>query len=90
MDKQLPGRLRDVQVVLKELVDGKQRLLVQGVNGVLLEDLLEEHLAEGGGKLVDQPPNAQVLIVDDILLGVKDLAHLNGDLGLLVALTFDY
>ena len=67
-------------------MDGEQGLLVQGVNGVLLEDLLEEHLAQGGGQLVDQPADAQVLIVDDILFRVEDLAHLNGDLGLLIAL----
>ena len=64
----------------------KKCLLVQGVNGVLLEDLLEEHLAERGGKLVDQPPDAQILIVDNILLRVEDLAHLNGNLGFLIAL----
>ena len=86
VDEELPGGLGDVQVVLEELVDGEEGLLVQGVDGVLLEDLHQEHLTQGSGELVDQPPDAQVLIVDDILLRVEDLAHLNGDLGLLVAL----
>ena len=35
VDEELPGRLGDVQVVLKELVDGEERLLIQGVDGVL-------------------------------------------------------
>ena len=53
MDKELPGRFRHVQVVLEELVDSQQSLLIQGVNGVLLKDLLEEHLAQDGGQLID-------------------------------------
>ena len=32
VDEQLPGRLRDVQVVFKEFVDGEQRLLIEGWN----------------------------------------------------------
>ena len=67
-------------------MDGEERLLVQCVDGVLFEHLLEEHLAQGGGQLIDQPADAQILIVDDVLLRVKDLAHLNGDLCLLIAL----
>ena len=67
-------------------MDGEQRLLVQGVDGVLLEDFLQEHLAQRGGQLIDQPADAQVLVVDDVLLRIEDLAHLDGDLGLLIAL----
>ena len=48
VDEQLPGSLGHVQVVFKELVDGEQSLLVQSVDGVLLKDLLEEHLAQDG------------------------------------------
>ena len=86
MDKQLSGRLGHVQVVFEELVDGKQGLLVQRVNGIFLEDLLEEHFAQGRGQLINQAADTQILIIDDVLLGVEDLAHLNGDLGLLIAL----
>ncbi|MPM26155.1 hypothetical protein SDC9_72656 [bioreactor metagenome] len=67
-------------------MDGEQRLLVQRVNGILLEDLLQEHLAQCGGKLIDQTADAEVFIVDDVFLRVKDLAHLNGDLRLLIGL----
>ena len=42
VDKELSGGLGDIQVVLKELVDGEQSLLIQGVDGVLLEDLGQE------------------------------------------------
>ena len=49
VDEELPGGLGHVQVVLEELVDGEQGLLVQGVDGVFLENLLEEHLAQDGG-----------------------------------------
>ena len=86
MDKQLAGRFRHVQVVLKELVDGKQGFLIQCVDGVLLEHLLQKHLAQRGGQLVDQAADAQVLIVDDIALGVEHLPYFDGDLGLLVGL----
>ena len=55
MDEQLPGSLGHVQVVFKELVDGEQSLLVQSIDGVLLKDLLEEHLAQDGRQLIDQP-----------------------------------
>lgn len=49
VDEQLPSGLGDVQVVLKELVDGEQRLLIQRIDGVLLEHLLQEHLTQGVG-----------------------------------------
>ena len=84
VDKELPSRLGYVQVVLKELVDGEQGLLVQGVDGVLLKHLLKEHLAQGGGQLVDQPADTQILVIDDALLRVEHPAHVDGDPRLLV------
>ena len=86
MDKQLAGRFRHVQVVLKELVDGKQGFLIQCVDGVLLEHLLQKHLAQRGGQLVDQAADTQILVVDHVALGVEHLTHFDGDLGLLVGL----
>ena len=56
MDKQLPGGLRHVQVVLEELVDGEQGLLIQRIDGVLLEHLTQEDLTQGGGRLIYQLP----------------------------------
>ena len=49
VDEQLSGRLRHVQVVLKELVDGEQSLVIQRVDGVLFEHFLQEHFTQGGG-----------------------------------------
>ena len=86
MNKQLTRRLGYVQVVLKELVDGEQRLLVQCIDGVLLEHLLQEHLAQGSRQLIDQPANTQIFVVDDVALRIEHLADLDGDLGLFVAL----
>ena len=49
MDKEFPGRLRDIQVVFKEALDGKEGFLIERVDGALLEHLAQEHLAQGGG-----------------------------------------
>ena len=84
MDKKLPGRLRHIEIVLKELIDGKQSLLIQSINGILFKYLLEKHLTHRGGQLVNEPSNPQVLIVNDGPLGVEHLTHVNGHLGLLV------
>ena len=86
VDKELPGGLGDVQVVLKELVDGEQGLLVKRIDGILLEHLAEEDLAQCGRQLVDQAADAQVFVVDDALFGVEHLAHVNGGLGFLVGI----
>ena len=67
VDKQLSGSLGNIQVVLKELVDGEQGFLIQGIDGVLLKHLRQEDLAQGGGQLINQAAQAQVLIVDDAL-----------------------
>ena len=51
----------------------------------LLEHFLQEHLADGGGQLVNQAGDAQVVVADDLLFGVEHLADLHGDLGFLEA-----
>ena len=84
MDEQLPGRLRNVQVILEKPVNGEQRLFIQRVNGVLLENLLQKHLAKRRRQLVNQPANAQVFIVNHILLRIENLAHVNGNLRFLI------
>ena len=58
MNKQLPGSLGNIQIVLKELVDGKERFLIQAINGALLEDFTEENLAKSGGQLINQTADA--------------------------------
>ena len=82
MYKQLTGRLRDIQVVLKEALDGKQRLVVQGLDRAALKDLFEEHFAQGRRQLIDQTRNAQIVIADDGALRIEHLADLQSNLRL--------
>ena len=86
MHEQLARRFREDKVVLEELVDRKERLLVERVDGVLLEDLLQEHLAQRRRQLVDEAADAEILVADDVLLRVEDLADLDGHLRFLVGL----
>ncbi len=64
-------------------MNGKEGFLIQTVNGAPLEHLFQEHIAQGGGQLVDQPGNTQILVTDNGLLRVKHLAHFQRNLGLL-------
>ena len=80
MDKQAAAGLRHIQVVLEEALDGEQGLLIQALDAALLEHLTQEHLAHGGGQLIDQACNAQIIVADDLLFGVEHLAHFHGDL----------
>ena len=84
VDEQLAGRFGDVQIVLKELVDREQRLLIERVDGVLLEHLGQEDLAERRRELIDQAADAEIFIVDDRFFRLKDLTDLNGDLRFLI------
>ena len=72
VDEELSGGLGHIQVVLKELVDGEEGLLIQRINGVLLEDFRQENLAQSSGQLVNQAADSQVLIVHDALFRVKE------------------
>ena len=73
VDKQLTGSFRNVQIVLKELVDGEESFLIQRIDGILLEYLGQENAAQGGRQLIDQAADTQIFIVDDAALGVKHL-----------------
>ena len=64
-------------------MDGEQRLMIQRINGASLEHFLQKRLAEGGGQLVDQPGNTQVVVADDGLVGIEDFSHFQSDLGFL-------
>ena len=37
MDKQLTGGFGNIQIVLEELIDGKERFLIQGINRILFD-----------------------------------------------------
>ena len=44
--EQLSGSFRYIQIVFKELLDGEQSLLIQALDGTLLEYFLEEHFTQ--------------------------------------------
>jgi hypothetical protein len=79
--------LRDVSETLrlfsKKRWMVKERLLIERIYGALLENFLEEHLAQRRGQLIDEPRDAEIVVADDVLLGVENLADLEGDLRLL-------
>ncbi len=82
--EELSRGLGDVQVVLEEALDCHKGFAVERIEASVLEDLLEEHLAKGRGKLIDKSADAEILIADDVLFGVEYLSDLKGDLSLLV------
>ena len=59
VDEQLSRRFGEDEVVLEELVDRKERLLVERVDGVLLEDLLQEHFAQCRRQLINEAADAE-------------------------------
>ena len=85
MHIELARRLGDVEVVLEEAVDRVERVVVERFDRVFLERLGEEHFAQRDRQLIDDAADAEVLIVDDGLLVFEDLAHVDGDLRLFVA-----
>ena len=84
MDEQLARRFREDQVILEELVDREERLLVERIDRVLLENLLQEHFAQRRRQLIDQAADAEIFIADDIFFRIKDLADLDGHLRFLI------
>ena len=76
--KQLTGSFRNVQIVLKELINGEEGLLIQRIDGILLEHLRQEDIAQGSGQLIDQTADTQIFIIDDALFGIENLAYLDG------------
>ena len=71
VDEQLARRFREDQVILEELVDREERLLVERIDRVLLENLLQEHFAQCRRQLINNAADAEVVIVDDRLLVFK-------------------
>ena len=84
MDEQLARGLGHVQAVLEELVDRGDRLLVELVRIPALEDLADEHFAQGDRKLVDEPPDAQLIIRDDRVIFKEYLTDVERHLRFLV------
>ncbi len=82
--EQLPGGFGHVQVVLEEALNGHEGFSVQRVQAAILEDLLQEHFAQGGRQLINQTADAQVFVADDILFRIEYLADLQGHLCFLI------
>ncbi len=82
VNKELSRCFGNIEVVLKELLDGEEGFVIEGINGSLLEYLFEEHLAQSGGELIDKAGNTEVIIGNDCPLGIKYLTDLEGNLRL--------
>ena len=74
--EELTGGFGNVEVVLKERLNGLQRFTVERLEATALEYLLQKHFAKCGGQLIDQTANAEILIADDVLFVLKNLADL--------------
>ena len=78
---QLSGCLRYVQIILKEFVDGGQRLLIEIIRRFSLKNLTYEHLTERNRQLIDQSSDPQSTEGNHVFLPCKDLAHVQRQLG---------
>lgn len=76
MDVELSGGLRDIQVVLEELIDRRQCFFIELIRGSILEDLLDEHLAEGNRKLVDQTTDTKYRVCNNGMFLEEDLTYI--------------
>ena len=63
--KELTGGFGNVKIVFKEALNGHQRFAVKRLEALLLEYLLQEHLAKRGGQLIDQTADTKILVIDD-------------------------
>ena len=81
---ELPRSLRHVEVIVKELLHGRQDLVIQIVWNVIPKDLFHENAAQIDRKLVDQTPYSKSVVGADRLLHIKDHAHIARHFRLLV------
>ena len=77
MNIKLSGGLGHIQAVLKELVDGSQCLLVELVRRLSVKYLADKHFAQRNGQLINQTSDTQVVVSDNVLIGVENLATSN-------------
>ena len=81
--EQLSGGLGYIQVVLKELLDGEECLVVEGLDAALLEYFFEEGVAESCGEMIDKSCDTEVIVAYDVLVRIEYLADLKCGLSLL-------
>ncbi len=84
MDKKLPRSFRHIQGILKELIDCCQCLLIKLIRTSAVKNLLNEHLAQRNGQLINQTADTQFTVGNDIPFIKKDFTHIESHLGLLV------
>ena len=84
MYEKLSGGFGNVKIVIEEALNCHQSLTVERFEASLLENLLKEHFAKSGGKLVDKSADSEVLVADDVLLSLKYLTYVESYLSLLV------
>ena len=74
VNKQLAGCFRDIQVVLKETLNGKQCFVIEALDASALEHFMQESLAEGCRQVINQAGNAEIIIADNNLVRIEYLA----------------
>ena len=57
--------------------------MIQRINAATLEHLVQECLAQCGRQMIDQAGDAQIVVADNCLIGIKYLAHFQCHLRLL-------
>ena len=87
VNEQLARSLGYIQVVLKELVDRGQRLLVEFIWALVLENFPDEHSAKRNRQLVYKSSDTQLVIRNDLLVIKENLADIQRHLGFLVGMT---
>src|SRR5699024_9011020 len=63
---------------LKEFIDSHQSLLIEVIRRFVLKDLLDKHLAQRDGQLIDQTSDSQRAICDHIPVPEENLADIKG------------
>lgn len=77
MDIKLSGGLGHIQAVLKELVDSGQCLLIKLVRRLAVKYLADKHFAQRNGQLINQASDTQVVVSDNVLIGIEILPTSN-------------
>ena len=80
VNEHLSGRFGYVQIVREEALNGGEGFSVESLDGALLEDLVEEHFAEGGGKLINQSADTEVFVADDGFIRIEYASDLESSL----------
>ena len=83
VNEELTGGFGNVEIILKELLYCEERFVVKCVDRATLEDLTQEHFAKSCGKLVNKACYTEVVVADNLLLRVENLADLESNLCLL-------